>query len=193
MPQLDVLAIDIPIGLPERGPRACDREARAVLGARRSSVFPAPPRAVLGATSWQQACEIRNGLEGKRISKQTWAIVPKIREVDDALRRVPGRSAWVREVHPEVCFWAWNGAPMKHAKKKAPGRDERLALVCRHFGTRAFSEVRDRFERCDVADDDIVDAFAALWTAERILRGEAVQMPSAPPLDPEGLRMEIVY
>lgn len=29
---LEIIALDIPIGLPERGPRACDREARKLLG-----------------------------------------------------------------------------------------------------------------------------------------------------------------
>jgi predicted RNase H-like nuclease len=191
-PRPDVLAIDIPIGLLERGPRECDRAARVVLGKRRSSVFPAPPRAVLEASSWQHACEIRNGLERRRISKQTWAIVPKIREIDAALRNELGRSAWVREVHPEVCFWAWRGAPMTHAKKTRPGQLERLALVSQHFGLAAFSAVRLRYPKRNVADDDILDAFAALWTAERILRGEEVQMPPDPPLDREHLRMEIV-
>jgi predicted RNase H-like nuclease len=38
-----ILAIDIPIGLPERGARVCDIAARALLGpGRASSVFPAP-------------------------------------------------------------------------------------------------------------------------------------------------------
>jgi predicted RNase H-like nuclease len=191
-PRPDVLAIDIPIGLPDRGSRQCDREARAALGARRSSVFPAPLRAMLGAASWQEACEIRNGLEGRRISQQAWAIVPKIREIDAALRRERERGAWVREVHPELCFRTWHGAPMAHAKRRRRGHLERLALVSEYFGVAAFSEVRVRYAKGDVADDDILDAFAALWTAERILRGEALQLPSVPSRDRENLRMEIV-
>lgn len=38
-----VIAIDIPIGLPDRGLRQCDQAARLMLGSgRASSVFPAP-------------------------------------------------------------------------------------------------------------------------------------------------------
>ena len=40
---LDVLALDIPIGLTDKGPRKCDLQARRLLKAgRASSVFPAP-------------------------------------------------------------------------------------------------------------------------------------------------------
>ncbi|MGH7289525.1 MAG: DUF429 domain-containing protein, partial [Myxococcota bacterium] len=163
------------------------------LGDRRSSVFPAPPRPLLEAASWQQACRIRNSLEGKKISQQTWAIVSKIREIDEALRRELARAAWVREVHPEVSFGAWRGSPMAHAKKKPAGRSERLALVSRHFGDSAFLEVRRRHLKRDVADDDILDAFAALWTAERILRGESSRLPEIPSHDRLGLPMQILY
>lgn len=192
-PHPDALAIDIPIGLPERGARPCDRAARKRLGPRRSSVFPAPPRSILRASSYDEACAMRFQLEAKRLSKQAWGIVAKIREVDAALEREPSRAAWVREVHPEVSFRAASGAPMQHAKKKRPGREERLALVARLFGVRAFDDMRARFTRHDVADDDLLDAFAALWSAERISRGAAELVTDERPLDARGLRMEIVY
>src|SRR5438132_8300619 len=55
--QLDVVAIDVPIGLTDSGPRACDVGARKLLGGKRaSSVFPAPVRAALAATSYADAC-----------------------------------------------------------------------------------------------------------------------------------------
>jgi predicted RNase H-like nuclease len=40
--------------------------------------------------------------------------------------------------------------------------------------------------------DDIVDAFVALWTAERIGCGAAISIPERPPLDSYGLRMEMM-
>jgi predicted RNase H-like nuclease len=192
-PRPVVLAIDVPIGLPEIGPRLCDLEARKRLGPRASSVFPAPIRPVLGAARWEEACSVRERIEAKRISKQTWAIVRRIAEVDRALREEPARRGWVREVHPEVCFRAWRGEPMPHAKKRPSGRADRHALVAEHFGVHAFPEVRGRHRRTEVADDDILDAFAALWTAERIVRGRFVTLPESPPCDSHGLRMEIVY
>jgi predicted RNase H-like nuclease len=191
-PRPHVLAIDVPIGLLERGARECDVAARLQLGRRRNSVFTPLPRAALRARSWQEACAIRERIEGKRMSKQAWGIAAKIGEVDEALRRDPARARWVREVHPELCFARWSGAPLAHAKKKAAGRAERLALVTAHFGSEAFSAARLRHPRREAADDDLLDAFAALWSAERILRGEAISLPPSPPLDAFGLRMEIV-
>src|SRR6478672_10250511 len=47
-------AVDAPIGLPEAGPRDCDLAARRLLGVRGVSVFPAPVRAVLAATSYAE-------------------------------------------------------------------------------------------------------------------------------------------
>jgi len=190
----DAIAIDVPIGLTDSGPRACDREARRFLGPpRASSVFPAPIRAVLAARSWEQACAIRSRFEGKRMSKQAWGIVPKVAEVDEELRARTRLRERVREVHPEVSFQAWNGAAMGFRKTSRPGWGERRRLVDRHFGSVAYDVVRDQFLVKDVGHDDILDAFAALWSAERILRGVSRTLPERPPIDRWGLRMEIVY
>lgn len=188
-----VLCIDIPIGLPDRGPRDCDREARVFLKARRSSVFPSPLRPMLSAATYEDACQIGLANGGKKISKQAWAILPKVREVDLALRGRTGRVPIVREVHPEVCFAGWAGSPMRHPKKSPEGQQQRRELVAGHFGQQAYETVRQRYPRRQVADDDILDAFAALWTAERVLVGTAITLPAVPPTDRCGLPMEIVY
>ena len=192
-PSPDLIAIDVPIGLTDSGPRACDREARRFLGPpRASSVFPAPIRKVLAARSWEEACAIRSCVEGKRMSKQAWGIVSKIREVDEELRTRARRR--VREVHPEVSFKAWNGAAMRFKKSSPEGREERRRLVNQFFGPEAYEQVRSQFpKKTDVGDDDILDAFAALWSAERILRRVSRSLPERPPIDPCGLPMEIVY
>jgi predicted RNase H-like nuclease len=44
-----------------------------------------------------------------------------------------------------------------------------------------------------VAEDDILDTIAALWTAERITRGACQELPENPPRDATGLPMRIVY
>jgi predicted RNase H-like nuclease len=124
----DLIALDIPIGLPDRGARDCDLAARRLLGpGRGSSVFPAPIRPLLEACSHAEACSIRETVEHKRLSIQSWAIIPKIREVDAALRASAQLRARVREVHPEVCFYYLaSRRPMSHAKKKREGRERRV-------------------------------------------------------------------
>jgi predicted RNase H-like nuclease len=115
----------------------------------------------------------------------------RIHEVDGKLRREPELQGRVREIHPEVCFFAWAGEPMRHAKRTAEGKAERLALVNEHFRG-AFDDLRVLIPQRLAAADDLLDAFAALWTAERILRGEASTVPKVPPEDRYGLRMEMV-
>jgi predicted RNase H-like nuclease len=189
---LAVLTVDIPIGLSETGPRECDVEARRLLTSLRgSSVFPAPVRPAINASSYAEACERSEAACGKRLSKQAHAIMWRIREVDEMLRGEPELQGRVREIHPEVCFYAWAGRPMQHPKRTGAGRAERLALVNEH-SRGAFDEVRASIPRRLAAGDDILDAFAALWTAERILRGEASTVPKVPPEDRYGLRMEMV-
>ncbi len=192
-PRPEVLAIDIPIGLTERGPRLADLAARRQLGATRgSSVFPAPIRAVLAAATYAEANAISRARQGKGMSVQSWGIVGKIRQVDGALRREPARRGWVREVHPELSFQAWHGGEaMLHGKKSLAGRREREALVHSRYGP-LLERIRPTWRKRDVADDDLLDAAAALWTAERIALGTAVRHPPSPPTDHHGLAMEIL-
>ncbi|MBI2433807.1 MAG: DUF429 domain-containing protein [Candidatus Hydrogenedentes bacterium] len=99
---------------------------------------------------------------------------------------------WMREIHPEVCFWAWNGEkPMANNKKIPAGRAEREGLVRRRY-SEAYDAVRLKLPLDCCANDDILDAFAALWSAERLVEGKALILPSSPPLDSFGLRMEMI-
>jgi predicted RNase H-like nuclease len=189
-----VLAIDIPIGLPSAGARECDRAARKVLGPRRNSVFPAPVRAAIRARSREEASRITQAIDGRKLSVQAWAICPKIREVDDLLLGSQGSRGKVWEVHPEVSFWAWNGEePMVAAKKKKAGRQERLRLAEEWLGAGILKIARDNQIKENLADDDILDAIAVLWTAERIAQSQAGVLPREPELDEHGLPMRIVY
>src|SRR5437867_1841826 len=81
-----IIAIDIPIGLPESEPRACDADAREVLGwPRRNSVFSPPARRTLIATSFPEALLLNREALGTGISKQAYCIMPKIRAVDEVM------------------------------------------------------------------------------------------------------------
>ena len=193
-PRAVVTTIDIPIGLPSRDrSRSVDGEARRLLGARRSSVFPAPPRAVLDAGDYPAACAASLTACGKSMSQQAFAIVPKIKAVDAVLRETPELQARVFEVHPELCFCYWaNQTPMRHPKHTGFGFAERLELTRTVFGSAA-EEIRFKFERTEVHDDDILDALAALWTAQRIHSGTAVTIPNGiEQVDEYGLLMRMV-
>ena len=190
--------IDIPIGLPDKGveERLCDREARRKLGrGRGSSVFPVPARASLRARDFAEALAINRQITGRGISKQSWLIAPKIRAVDDLMQADRSLRGVLRESHPEVCFWALNGAKSMRYKKKTPeGRDERMALLLKLFpaADSLFNEATTRYRRKEVAQDDIVDALV-LAVSARLGAGRYRSLPADPPRDATGLAMEMVF
>jgi predicted RNase H-like nuclease len=193
-PQSVVIAIDIPIGLLERGTRLCDQEARKLLGwPRASSVFTAPLRPMLDCTDYRGACRVRQEIEGKSMSKQAYNIMPKIKEIDDLLRREAGLRNVIHEVHPEVCFYALAGnRPMRENKKRPEGHQERARLLPERYAALLERAERECL-RPGAAPDDVLDAFAALWSAGRIFRGEAISIPEIMLFDSFDLRMEITY
>lgn len=190
--------IDIPIGLPDTAPgeRQCDREARRLLGrGRGSSVFPAPLRQVLAAASYPEALQCSREAGGRGLSKQTWWIVPKIREVDALLAAAQLQPGSLRECHPELCFWALNGRQaMAHNKKLAAGRQERLAVLRRYFPGchQLLEQASEAYPRRLLACDDMLDALACAVTAKCGF-GAYRTVPEQPPQDSDGRAMEIVY
>jgi predicted RNase H-like nuclease len=193
LPRAACYAIDIPIGLPDSSPRDADRSARRFIGPRGSSVFPTPVRSAVALDTYAEASAQSFKVSGKKIGKQTFNIMPKIREVDEALQRDPALRTRVVEIHPEVSFTCLNhGVPMSHPKRTEAGRVERLALLSPK-AQQAYQTAMEQLRRNDVASDDIIDALAAVWSAQRVVSGTAQHFPGGPPIsDATGLLMRIV-
>ena len=193
-----LIYVDIPIGLRDESgqPRVCDTAARQLLGAkRRSSVFPAPLRAILNEPTHQAATAKSKKLSGKGLSQQAFAIVPKIREVDELLADDIAARSMVREVHPELCFWGLAGSTaMSHRKKTKDGFEERMNVLSRVMpeAEGIVNLAMNDFLRKDVARDDIVDALVALVTA-KVPNSDQRTAPSNPERDSRNLPMEMVY
>lgn len=187
-PSLACVGIDIPIGLLD-GPRQCDKAARRLLGQPRgTSVFAAPCRGALSSKDHASATATNLRTTGRGLSQQAWGIIPKIKQVDDAITLDSQR--WAFEVHPEVCFWVLNQRrPMKHNKKTREGVAERLDLL-----RRAFPEIERHLAKrpLRVGADDLLDAAAAAWTALRWHRKEA-ECVCTPEHDKRGLAINIHY
>src|SRR4051812_18621107 len=86
-----IVAVDIPIGLPERtgsGGRAAENAIRPLLGMRQSSVFSVPSRAAIYAADYAETCRaaLATSDPPRKTSKQLFMLAPKIREVDAVLR-----------------------------------------------------------------------------------------------------------
>lgn len=162
------IAVDIPIGLGERGGRACDLLARQALGGRWMCVFPAPTRPVLAAATYSEANRLHRDLCGKGLSRQAFGIMPKIAEVDGFLRSRPGSADRVWEVHPETCFAALNGgAPLLIRKAAKDGLLARRALLRRFVPGLdvAVAAALGAWPRTTLKEDDVLDAVVACVTA----------------------------
>jgi predicted RNase H-like nuclease len=138
---------------------------------------------MLKASSYEEANQIGERVSGRKISIQCWSIIPQLIEMDDAL--TPGLQDKVFEVHPEVCFCAMNSGPVVKKKKEEAGRELRRSLLKQHllidpaiFYTALPS---------GALKDDLLDALAALWTAERAVRGIARRIPEEKQRDERGL------
>ena len=182
------LAIDVPIGLLDCS-RECDKAARKLLGQPRgSSVFAAPCRAALTATTHVVANQINRENTGRGLSQQAFGIIPKIKQVDDAIQT--HCQGWALEVHPEVCFWALNQRrPMAHNKKSKEGAAERVTVL-----RRIFPQIEQHLANRPphVGADDLLDGAAAAWTALRWHRNEA-ECVCVPEHDEKGLALSIYY
>lgn len=182
------MAIDIPIGLSDGPPRGCDREARARLPGRASTVFPAPTRA--SVNDWIDGMSHVHAVSRARSrrqpapSRQTWNIMPKVVEVDGALPTAGSEA--VVECHPEVSFAAMDGR-VSARKKSTAGVAQRL---------RALSGWCDPLEPLTRAPSrvplvDALDALACAWTAERHHKGRSVPLGDPDARDARGRSMLI--
>lgn len=193
------IALDMPIGLPERtqgSGRRPEQLIRPLLGQRQSSVFAIPSRAAVEAADYGEACRIAaiTSEPSRKVSKQGFMLFPKIRAVDALLRAREDARQRLFEVHPELAFWSMNGErPLKEPKKVkgkpfAPGLAERGALL-RAMGLPA-SCVEASPPR-GAAQDDWLDALAGLVVARKIAQGWGRSFPDPPERDAHGLPVAI--
>jgi len=192
-----IIAIDIPIGLPERagaGGREAENMVRPLLGARQSSVFSVPSRRALQAPDYPETCRIALASSDppRKVSRQLYMIAPKIREVDALLRAEKSLAETVFEVHPELAFWRLNGGRPLAEPKKVKGKCYAPGLVLRRrllVAAGLTQAVVAGVPPKGAGPDDLLDALACATIARRIHDGTARPFPSPPPRDAFGLPM----
>jgi predicted RNase H-like nuclease len=175
------IGVDMPIGLPSTRPRASDREARAYLGPRRSTIFPTPPRACLEALDYPTALAASRAAIGTGISIQAFHLLAKIRELDSLV--TVDANPFV-EVHPECSFLTMNQReplPPKTTQAGAARRAELLRVV--------FGELPSTPRGAKL--DDLHDAYAVLWSTARFVRGAHLTFGDDE-VDARGLPMRVV-
>jgi predicted RNase H-like nuclease len=160
---VDAIGIDIPIHLNESTDRVCDSAARRFIRPFTSRVFNAPILAVLDCETYLEACAVSAAALGKKISKQTWELVPKIREVEHWRRSAECPPF---EVHPEGGFAAMAGHPLAERKRTPEGQQLRRGLL-------TIEGLTPPGRPSGVGVDDLLDACAAAWSTRRVASGEA--------------------
>ncbi|MCY4375280.1 MAG: DUF429 domain-containing protein, partial [Spirochaetaceae bacterium] len=134
---------------------------------------------------------------GKRLSKQSASMVPKIAELDALMLGDADAGGKIREAHRELCFWGLNrGRPLTHAKTQPEGIEERRAVLSRYLPwAEEFLDDARAEMRPQLPPAVVVDAVATALTAvpaHPSLSGLR-SIPTCPQRDARGLRMEMVY
>jgi len=168
-----VVGVGVPLGmLPDRF-RAADSVVADQVGPRRSSVLQVPPRPVWMQHGFAEANRLCRELTGSGLSRQSWALRPKLLEANALWQRHP---TLFFEAHPELSFRTMAGAPLSHAKKTWTGQAHRRELLAKqgivlpdHLGPAG-----------QAPPDDILDATAVAWSAHRMATGTARSHPHPP-------------
>ncbi|MEF8853482.1 MAG: DUF429 domain-containing protein [Haloarculaceae archaeon] len=188
--------VDVPIGLHESGEagRECDALARGVLGPQSGSVVTPPVREATRKRRYPAAKRVNERKTGRSLSREAFAVSDAVAAVDELLQNVPeARPAFV-ESHPEVCFRAFAGEPLEHAKRYAAGYAERMRTLAGYDrdappAVQAAAEATGGHE---VGVDDVLNATVLAYTAYPG-PGDLYSLPPDPPTDPQGLPMRVVY
>lgn len=176
--------IDVPIGLPERGYRQCDREAKNLVGSR---VFLGARWDVWSFAGHNLANESYRKIQDPGISIQLWSIREKLREANSLV--TPVRQQRILETHPELIFWRLNGRRVTERKKTVEGRSQRISLL-KPFGFEQLETWLTKLRGTGIKPDDLLDACAGAIAARD--HGQRVPL-TEPEKDPRGLRMEMWY
>lgn len=189
-----IALIDMIIGLPDKGHRTRpDKQAREILRPISSTVFPAPCRnAVYKETREEQNQENLKEF-GKKLTLQTMAIIPKIREVDEFLLKHEDYKKRLMESHPEVCFVSFSGWNLS-SKHSASGIISRVELLAKHLPQVTLDLIATEAKKNKCNEDDVVDAICLAVTARLHRRNKTKRLPLgySPKKDAKGLPMQMV-
>jgi predicted RNase H-like nuclease len=147
---------------------------------------------VLGAGSYAEALSLNRASSRHEIgiSRQIYNLLPKLRDVHRSM--TPELQLRIREVHPELSFTEMNaGLPIEESKHSRAGKEMRRELLEKRF-RKVGNALKVRLGSGAVATD-VLDAYAAAWSAWRMARGKARRIPDELQLDSRGLRMGIWY
>lgn len=165
--------VDIPMNLNEGRFRVVDAKAKEILKkiGRGSSVFMAPvkeaiEKPVIYASNedYNRISSINEKYTGKKISRQTFCLINKIREVNcgDPLPDT------IHEFHPELVWSRFVNDKKFPSKKKQDGENRRLKILEEALNVSCEELnriIKQAGPKSKVHRDDVIDALAGLIAA----------------------------
>lgn len=190
----------MPIGLPESiDDIRPDSEARKILSGRSSCIFNTPCRQAVYLDDYHESSMINKSILGKGLSRQSFAISSKIREIDEFLQRRPDLKDKLKESHPELCFAVLASddsyiLPLFNSKHTTEGHDDRVAILQDYYN-RTY-EIIDHIMK-DITlfklMEDCIDALCLAVTAWMGSKNGYNTIPANPQKDKRGLPMRMIY
>ena len=191
-PEFDAFLIDMAIGLCSRADQTRpDAAARKEMGRHASSVFPIPCRQAVYAETEEEQKRKNKEVFGKSLTKQSIAIIPKIRELDEFLKRNPQYKDRIRESHPELDFVRLSGGAVNTRKKEYAGFLERAGILEQYLPGHSFVDMQDLAKKLKCNRDDLLDAACLAVTAMLSSQGLCETIPEDPEQDDKGLFMKL--
>ena len=196
----NTILIDMPIGLPENTyDIRPETEGRKILSSRSSCIFTVPCRQAVYEEDYYKANEINRNILGKGLSKQSFSISSKIKEIDEFLNNASEFKNRLLESHPEICFAMLNfdgrmAMPIFENKKTEEGMERRLEVLSRYYEkTDEIREVLYSDDKLKGIKDDIIDALCLSITGMLGYKNGFKTIPQNPMKDSKGLFMQMVY
>lgn len=176
---VSVVAVGVPMGLPDDSRRQADRELRQLLGAQSSSVLTTPVREAVYAASHGEANSRSREHVGAGVSTQAWELRRRVQELDAWVRQ--DLPAVVVETHAEAAFTVMAGEPLSSRRRSGDGAQERRATLA------AQGVYVPTTTPHGVATDDVLDVCAAAWSAHRVKTGGAQSFPEQAEVFSDGI------
>ena len=191
-PEFDGFLIDMAIGLRNRADQLRpDDMARKELKSHSSTIFPIPCRQAVYAESEEKQKQENIRVLGKSLSKQSVAIIPKIREIDEFMDDHPEYRNRILESHPELDFARLKGRALTSRKKGYEGFSERADILERYLPGQPLHSLFEKAKEYKCNPDDLLDAICLAVTAALSAEGMCDTIPEDPELDDNGLYMKL--
>ena len=189
--RINLVLIDMPVGLDKKivtGGRIVDKLARKKLIKRKSSIFNAPSRLTLKAKNYQEANKI-NKKQGLGLSKQSWNLIPKIKELEILMQQ--NNRPLIFESHPEISFQEMNNKELNYSKKERLGIEERKKILESNGFEIEFLNKHLQEKNRNFKHDDFLDACAISWSALRVSKNKNKNIPEKGVKDEKGILMQM--